>query len=156
MNEFTTELINRDNIVLLDGATGTELEKNGVIMDPVCWSGFSGYTNPDILESIHAKYIIAGARVITTNTFASSRINIENTNKKLNVEEVNLKTIDCAINARNKSNNSNVKIAGSMSLSFIENRYEFPLSESIGSYTYDELLINYREQVEFFLEKKID
>ena len=43
-----------------------------------------------------------------------------------------------------------------MSLSFIENRYEFPLSESIGSYTYDELLINYREQVEFFLEKKID
>ena len=41
-----------------------------------------------------------------------------------------------------------------MSLSFIENRYEFPLSESIGYYTYDELLINYREQVKFLLEKR--
>ena len=155
-SKFTNNLIKKNKIILLDGATGTELEKSGAVMDPICWTGLSGYTNPEILESVHENYILAGSNIITTNTFSSSRINIEHTNKDFDVEEVNYKTIDCAIKARKRFNNLDIKIAGSMSLSFIKNRYEFPLSKSIGSFTYEELLVNYREQIKFFLNKKID
>ena len=154
MKTFTFDLLNKHNLLLLDGATGTELEKKGVNMDPVCWSGLSGYNNPDILQLIHEKYILAGANIITTNTFASSRINIEYADKNIDVKEVNHKTIDCAIKARNKHKNLDIKIGGSMSLSFISNRYENPLSESIGYFSYEKLLENYKEQVQFFIEKK--
>jgi len=156
MYNFTDKLLKKNNIIILDGATGTELEKNGVKMDPVCWTGLAGYTDPHILELIHEKYILAGSNVITTNTFSSSRINIEYSDKKLDIKKINYNSIDCAINVRNKHKRLDIKIAGSMSLSFIKNRYEYPLSKSIGTFSYEHLLENYREQANFFVEKKID
>ena len=89
--KFTSNLINKHNIILLDGATGTELEKNGVLMDRACWSGLAGSSHPKVLQSIHEQYILAGSKVITTNTFASARHNIESTNRSLNVEKINLR-----------------------------------------------------------------
>lgn len=51
--KFTSNLINKYNTILLDGATGTELEKNGVLMDGACWSGLAGSSHPKVLQSIH-------------------------------------------------------------------------------------------------------
>ena len=154
--KFTSNLINKYNTILLDGATGTELEKNGVLMDRVCWSGLAGSSHPKVLQSIHEQYILAGSKVITTNTFASARHNIESTNRSLKVEKINLQTINCALEARNKFKNLDIKIAGSMSLSFVDERYEYPESKSIGNFSHDELLENYREQTKFFIEKDLD
>ena len=63
----------RGNILILDGGTGTELEKRGVPMDPGAWCGVAALEHAGILKRIHLDYIFSGADVITTNTYSSSR-----------------------------------------------------------------------------------
>ncbi len=60
------------DIVVLDGATGTEMQRRGAAMDAASWSGPATLSNDRLLQSIHADYIRAGARVVTANTFAAS------------------------------------------------------------------------------------
>ncbi|MEQ9349182.1 MAG: homocysteine S-methyltransferase family protein, partial [Alphaproteobacteria bacterium] len=59
--------------LLLDGATGSELERRGVPMDDAAWSGAAVHTHPDVVREVHADYIRAGAEVVITNTFATAR-----------------------------------------------------------------------------------
>jgi S-methylmethionine-dependent homocysteine/selenocysteine methylase len=42
-------------------------------MDKVAWSGAAVFTDPDSVRETHEDYIRAGARVIITNTFGSTR-----------------------------------------------------------------------------------
>jgi len=65
------------DILLIDGGMGTELQRRGVAMDAVAWSGAAVFTNPDAVRETHEDYIRAGARVITTNTFGSTRQMLE-------------------------------------------------------------------------------
>ena len=60
-------------IAVLDGATGTELQRRGVPMDATAWCGDAVLKNSGTLTQIHLDYIAAGADVITANTFATSR-----------------------------------------------------------------------------------
>ena len=69
----TFESIHSGNILILDGGTGTELEKRGVPMDPGAWCGIAALEHSDILKRIHLDYISAGADIITANTYSSSR-----------------------------------------------------------------------------------
>ena len=57
--------------LLFDGAMGTELYRRGQFIH----QSFDGInlSNPELVESIHRDYIEAGAEVVETNTFASSR-----------------------------------------------------------------------------------
>jgi homocysteine S-methyltransferase len=61
-------------IVVLDGPTGTELQKRGAPMDPGAWCGPATLGNDRLLTEIHADYIAAGAEIVTANTFAASRL----------------------------------------------------------------------------------
>ena len=44
------EKLRSGSILVLDGGTGTELEKRGVPMDPGAWCGIASLDNADILE----------------------------------------------------------------------------------------------------------
>jgi S-methylmethionine-dependent homocysteine/selenocysteine methylase len=59
--------------VLLDGATGTELQRRDVPMDDAAWCALAALTHPDTLRAVHEDYVRLGCDVITTNTFASAR-----------------------------------------------------------------------------------
>lgn len=61
-------------VVLMDGATGTQLQRRGASMNATAWSGAAGAANTEMLEQIHRDYIASGARLITANTFATSRL----------------------------------------------------------------------------------
>jgi len=61
----------RNEFVLLDGATGTELERRGVPMNPNAWCGPSVAEHSDVLHDIHLDYLKIGCDIITANTFAS-------------------------------------------------------------------------------------
>ena len=50
-------------IVILDGGTGTELERRGVPMDAEAWCGPATLAHLGTLEAIHRDYIAAGADV---------------------------------------------------------------------------------------------
>ena len=61
--------------LLLDGATGTELQRRGVDTSLPLWSARALLEAPATraLRAIHADYIGAGADIITTNTFRAQR-----------------------------------------------------------------------------------
>ncbi|MBX6322424.1 MAG: homocysteine S-methyltransferase family protein [Rhodospirillaceae bacterium] len=59
--------------VVLDGATGTELQRRGVPMDSVAWSAVATETHPHVLRAVHEDYLRAGAEILTANSFAASR-----------------------------------------------------------------------------------
>jgi homocysteine S-methyltransferase len=55
--------------VLLDGATGTELERRGFPLARPGWSARALDEAPELLTGIHRDYAQAGAEVLTANTF---------------------------------------------------------------------------------------
>lgn len=62
--------------ILLDGATGTELERRGFALNRSGWSARAIDEAPELLESIHRDYVDAGAHIITANTFRLHRRNL--------------------------------------------------------------------------------
>ncbi len=61
------------DVLILDGAIGTELQRRGAAMDGMSWCAVATKTSPDLLCGLHEDYIRAGADVITTNSFSSAR-----------------------------------------------------------------------------------
>src|SRR5262245_23627856 len=59
--------------ILLDGATGTELNRRGVNTDLPLWSAGALLAAPEVLGQVHADYARAGAEIITANTFRAHR-----------------------------------------------------------------------------------
>jgi S-methylmethionine-dependent homocysteine/selenocysteine methylase len=78
-------------IVILDGGTGTELERRGVPMNAEAWCGPATIEHTDVLESIHRDYVAAGADIITANTFASSRLMLGQAGFADRFEDINTK-----------------------------------------------------------------
>lgn len=107
--------LSRDGLILLDGGVGTELERRGVAMDANAWCGVAAADNGAVLEEIHLDYIHAGAQIITANTYASSRLMLEPAGFGDRFEEINRAAISAALRARDRSENRNVLIAGSLS-----------------------------------------
>ena len=59
--------------LLLDGATGTELERRGVPSRLPLWSTHALLERPEEVEAVHRSYCAAGAEVLTANTFRTQR-----------------------------------------------------------------------------------
>jgi methionine synthase I (cobalamin-dependent) len=103
-------------IVILDGATGTELQRRGVQMDPGAWCGPATLHADRLLTEIHADYIEAGADVITANTFASSRLMLSEAGLAEKTDEVNRRAVAAALRARDAhKHGAQVLVAGSLS-----------------------------------------
>ncbi|HEX7082197.1 MAG TPA: homocysteine S-methyltransferase family protein [Gammaproteobacteria bacterium] len=101
-------------ILVVDGATGTELRRRGVTPDDAAWSAPAALTHPDVLTSIHLDYIRAGAEVVTTNTFAASRFVLDAAGLGHRFEELNRAAVSAAMRAREIAA-ADVAIAGSIS-----------------------------------------
>jgi homocysteine S-methyltransferase len=104
-------------VVILDGPTGTELQRRGVPMDPAAWCGPATLANDRLLTEIHADYIAAGAEVITANTFASSRLMLSRAGLCDRVREINERAVGAALRARDAATGAgaSVVVAGSLS-----------------------------------------
>ena len=63
--------------LLLDGATGTELERRGAAMSHGAWCALATETDPGLLGAIHEDYIRAGADVVVANSFSNARHMLE-------------------------------------------------------------------------------
>jgi len=89
--------------ILLDGATGTELQRRGVPMDGVAWCGLAVASHPEIVRQVHLDYIQAGAEVIITNTFASGRHLLRAAGAEALTESVNRQAVLEARQARDEA-----------------------------------------------------
>ena len=103
-------------VILLDGATATELQRRGAPMDSVAWSATALLTHPEVVREVHGDYIEAGADVIITNTFSTARHVLERAGMGDRVKELNTLAVRLAREARDSSAGERpVAIAGSMS-----------------------------------------
>ena len=59
----------RSQLRILDGATGTELERRGVPCALPLWSAHALLHAPEVLREVHRDYAAAGAHALTANTF---------------------------------------------------------------------------------------
>ena len=103
------------DVVVIDGATGTELEARGVPMDDAAWCGVANLEYAEVARDIHADYIRAGARVVIANTFSTDRLRLGDAGIADRVEEVNRKAVRAALDARAAVDRPDVVVAGSMS-----------------------------------------
>ena len=103
------------NVIVLDSGISTELERRGAKMRDTQWSGSVSIEAFDLLVDTHTAYIDAGADVITVNSYASSRLVLDNTKNEENFKEINRKNIEAALEAREKSGVKDILIAGSIS-----------------------------------------
>src|ERR1700749_245452 len=71
------ERVDRGEVVDIDGGMGTELEARGAPMDHEAWCGIANLEHPNLVREIHEDYIRAGADVIITNTYPTSRPPLE-------------------------------------------------------------------------------
>ncbi len=89
--------------LLLDGATGTELQKRGVPMDGMLWNALATASHPDVLTQIHGDYLEAGSQVVITNTFATSRYVLKHAGLESRFAELNGQAAEIALRARELS-----------------------------------------------------
>ena len=112
---LASELLNGATIII-DGATGTELEYRGAAMHSEVWCAMATETAPDTLKQVHEDYIRAGARVITTNTYSSSLNMLGPAKLSDRFESLNRNAVAIAREARrNLGAEAQVAIAGSVS-----------------------------------------
>lgn len=70
--EHVSDLLDRDELVILDGGTGTELQHRDVPMHGFAWSAAALETHPEAVRRVHEDFILAGADVIITNTYSTA------------------------------------------------------------------------------------
>jgi homocysteine S-methyltransferase len=115
MGNAWKETLDGGDVLLIDGGMGTELQRRGVPMDKVAWSGVAVLTDPDAVRETHEDYIRAGAKVIITNTFGSTRQMLEPAGYGDQVEAIHRDAVKLARLARDNVAEQAVAVAGSIS-----------------------------------------
>ncbi len=62
-----------DEIIIMDGGMGSEILHRGVATTLPLWSAEVLFHHPEIVQQIHEDYIRAGAEIIITDTFRTTR-----------------------------------------------------------------------------------
>ncbi len=136
-------------VLILDGATGTELEKRGVPMDDAAWCAAALVTHPEVVREVHEDYIRAGADVIITNTFPAARHVLEPAGLGGRFRELNVRAVELAREARENAAEAEVWVAGSIST------FSARLDSSLAPVG-EVARANYREQAEVLAEAGVD
>jgi S-methylmethionine-dependent homocysteine/selenocysteine methylase len=98
--------------ILIDGATGTEIERRGVPMVDNAWNGAGALTHPDIVRQVHEDYIRYGAQVVISNTFSTSRHVLQDAGLAEHFELLNRRGVELARAARTNMQTPHVLVAG--------------------------------------------
>ena len=85
--------------LILDGAMGSMLQQSGLKSEGSLWMSLANITHPDMVFSIHSKYVKAGADIITTNTFRTNPFAVKNYNSKLSAEKLVKESVKIAFDA---------------------------------------------------------
>jgi len=101
--------------ILIDGATGTELERLGVPMVENAWNSGGTLSHPDTLRQVHEDYIRAGAELIIANTFGTHGHALRDAGVADQFESINRRAVEIAIEARERTGKPDVLVGGGMS-----------------------------------------
>ena len=74
MYDHIARKLNAGGIIIIDGGTGTDIQRRGAAMSGDTWCAEVNATHPEIVQQVHEDYIRAGAEIIIANTFATSAL----------------------------------------------------------------------------------
>jgi 5-methyltetrahydrofolate--homocysteine methyltransferase len=146
MNKFL-ERLNSGEILVSDGATGSNLQKMGLkagqapedlIID-----------NPEILMELEGMFVKAGSDIILTCTFGGTRMRMKDSKYQDRTPEVNIRAVELARKAAAAAGRSDVLVAGSMG----------PVGGLIKPYgplEADEVKVTFAEQAKALAEGGVD
>jgi S-methylmethionine-dependent homocysteine/selenocysteine methylase len=92
-------LLATKNVVFLDGAVGTELERRGVRLELPLWTALAATTHPGVLTQIHVDSLHAGADVVTANTFRTSPYTLRAAGRDPEARDLTRASVQCARDA---------------------------------------------------------
>jgi S-methylmethionine-dependent homocysteine/selenocysteine methylase len=103
-------------VLVLDGAIGTELENHGIPqLHDASWAECL-VTHPEIVQKVHEDYVKAGADIITTNTYSSGPNVLRKINQGAEIEKWNSVAVELARRARDNAQlDRDIYVAGSVS-----------------------------------------
>jgi 5-methyltetrahydrofolate--homocysteine methyltransferase len=135
-----SEALRTKDIILLDGAIGTELDKRGLM-------GRAGNNleHPEIVLEIQREYARSGCDALTTNTLTMNRIYIETHNLDVSVKDVNRAGVELA----RKAAGPDQFVLGNMSSTG-------QLLEPYGTYTESQFYDTFKEQAQILTEAGVD
>ena len=130
-------------VVILDGATGTELQKKGLPAGvcPEVWC----LENPKVIQDVHASYQKAGAQVVYTCTFGANRFKLQQYGVKKDVYSVNLELARLAKQACGKK----ALVAGDIGPTGL-------FVEPFGPLAFDEAVDAFKEQAKGLIDGGCD
>jgi 5-methyltetrahydrofolate--homocysteine methyltransferase len=81
------ELLQKEDIILADGAMGTMLFAAGLPQGelPQLWN----LAHPDRVAAVHRQYLEAGSKLLLTNTFSANRFRMASHDMKASLSEIN-------------------------------------------------------------------
>lgn len=135
--------LTQSGVVLLDGATGSNLRKAGM---PVGISSEQWVMeNPQVLQELQRAYVEAGSRIVYAPTFAANRISLRNFNLQDQVIELNTRLVKIA----KEGVGNRAYVAGDLTTTG-------QLLEPSGDLSYDALYQAYQEQIKALADAGVD
>jgi len=128
-------LLDPEQVVVFDGATGTMLYARGVFINQ-CYDELS-LRAPDLVRDVHAAYVAVGAEVLETNSFGANRAKLAQYGLESQVRAIN----EAAARVAREAAGDDVLVAGAVG----------PLGvrlEPYGPTGRDEARAMFREQIE--------
>ncbi|MDD4820487.1 MAG: methionine synthase [Flavobacteriales bacterium] len=168
MQEKSIENALKERILILDGATGTMIQREGLTEKDfthpkkgLC-RGLNDLLNisrPDVIEKIHQQYLDAGADIITTNTFSANSISLKDYGMESYVREINICGAKIAKNIALKYSTSQKKryVAGDVGPTGRSASISPSVEDSsVRNVTFDQLYASYCEQISALVEGGVD
>lgn len=66
------DILKKQKAIILDGALGTQIQKNGYDVNDSLWSAKFLDENPSIIKEVHKQYLQAGADCIISSSYQAS------------------------------------------------------------------------------------
>jgi S-methylmethionine-dependent homocysteine/selenocysteine methylase len=152
--------LDRGDVIILDGAIGTQLQAMGVPLNTTDWAAAGLHTHPYTVRQMHEAYIRAGVDIITTNTYSSARHNLEPLGLGDLTAELNIRAVALAQEARERAGRERpIYIAGSVSNFGLVTGSESYRARSLrnrSAITAEQAQANLREQAEILAEAGVD
>ncbi|HYQ96006.1 MAG TPA: homocysteine S-methyltransferase family protein [Candidatus Eisenbacteria bacterium] len=107
--------LNRGELILLDGALGTELELRQISTPLPLWSAQALFDSPDAVRSIHEGYVRAGADILTANTFRATPRTLAKAGRAADTERMVGRAVSLAREAADRARGAReILIAGAL------------------------------------------
>ena len=113
--EKLVQRIREGECIMIDGATGTEIERRGVPQLENAWNGGGALSHPDVLRAVHEDYLDIGAEVIISNNFATHFYALRDAGVEDRFEEYNRRGVELAIEARELKQKPDALVAAGIS-----------------------------------------